>query len=179
MGSKKISVALVVIGFIVMIASIVGVVMNEDAKEEYLFDNNSGTGEDISFSRIVDAGHNYTVDVEVHDEAYYEAVVNASVTIYIDGVSVIDTQLYNLESSGDEGGGNIHASDYAIYEFLAIDDVNVTVLGSVHKGDDWDVSIYQDLPSSFGELTVVLVILVLVGLVAFLAGMCILLTKRS
>jgi hypothetical protein len=84
----------------------------------------------------VDGAHNYTIDVSIHDDvcvyynSVYEETVNASLEIFIDGVLVLDEELYQHDYSYDEDS-YMDAWGYLIYEFLAIDTANITISGSL------------------------------------------------
>lgn len=178
MGSIGIS----LIGIIVIGGGFAGLVMIELEREQHSI--YSDTGETVEFRavQILEPDHTYLIVVSLEDTYSYTsqgylAIVNGTSKIYIDGVLAQDTDLYDREWREEDDTG-VDAYDSTSYEFTPTSSTNVTVVGTLIYGEEWSVIIYRDLPADIDSRSGTQIVIMLVGMVLFIAGIGIFIKVR-
>ena len=140
-----------VVGVILLIASIGGVFFTLVEKETYLFDSTVQETALIDYQIILEGDLTYELIVTVSQyTTYYDAVVEAEINIYADNITVGSETLYSWDNLEHEDDDYAAAHDTVRYYLTPSVDVNLTVSGILIQGDEWSVAIYRDVPAEIG-----------------------------
>lgn len=174
--SKKGNIVLM-IGLIILCGSIAGVFYVMVEKEAYLFDSETGGLGTFEYSQTLEGDHSYEVTIGVyHREISYDAVVEADVEIYVDGILVLEDTLYYYDTL-EEDDSYSEAYAATTYTFSPAEEANLTIVGDLISGDDWSITLYQDVPPTIGTHFLIAVGIAIVGVVIMIIG--IFLRKRE
>lgn len=172
MKLKIISQIIILAGIIFFLGAGVLGFMYMTERESYRIEYYSSGSTDISYTVMLDSNHDYDVIVRFYDRAdtdYESARVQGTVSIFVDGIEVDSGQLFDTDSSSEEGE-YASASDAFSFEFAPATDVNLTINGELTEGDEWSVSIYQDVPAYLDDLVVYMLVLFVIGVVVLIVG---------
>ena len=179
---KMASIGIFLIGIVVIGVGFAGLAMVELEREQYSIYSDLGDTADFRTVQVLDPGHTYLITVGLEDAyshtgAGYEAIVDGTVMIYLDGTLIRDVDLYDREWR-DEDSNGVDAFDSLSYEFTPLSSTNITIVGSMEIGDTWTITIYQDLPADIDTRAGTQIAIMLLGFVLFFIGVAIFIKIR-
>lgn len=112
----------------------------------YRIDQQGESDLSIQYSGVLESGHYYELQIEIvaHGPKYARAI--GTVTVSFNGTEYETYQLDHWVSSSRALSVTAIASQTVAINVVG--DTDITVNGSIERGEEWNVEVYQDLPAN-------------------------------
>ncbi len=122
--------------------SLAGLTLIRDQHTLLLSDGNSST---IAATAELEGGHDYTVRVDIVNTGAFVSHASGEVFIYVNDSLVLHKVMNDTAISFGRRGTSTRADAYVQYDFTAVHNTTVRVIGRMDQGSTWSVRAFQDL----------------------------------
>lgn len=124
--------------------------MNE--RNQYIVQSKVSSDATVDFNYVLEGGHNFSIEIRAADKTVVNghAFVEISINVYFNNTLNYTANLYQSSSSTSEKSSS-GAYVGKTFNLRPIGNTTLKINGTFVEGDEWSVTIYQDVPSTIDE----------------------------